>query len=133
MKEYQKYQGVKIRSSQEPTPVAAWLEEGKRRFGEDALQRRFVCPMCHKEYSVQEFIDAGGKGGPYQECIGRYLGAGSPGAPDGNPNGCNWVAYGLLGCAGKGRLIQADDGHIVEAFHFAEVEKEAEQHGEKAL
>lgn len=122
MAEYKKSNGCFICTEQAATPVSEWLAEGKRRFGAAVTKWRFVCPMCGKEYSVREFIDAGGEGGPngaYQECIGRYNGAGAPGAADGNPNGCNWVAYGLLGTCGKGRLILAPDGTVVEVFRFA--------------
>lgn len=121
MTEYKKTNGVTVCTARPATPVAEWLSEGKQRFGEDVMAWRFVCPMCGKEYSVQDFIDAGGKGpnGAYQECIGRHKGAGSPGAEDGNPDGCNWAAYGFLGNCGKGRLILTPDGDVVEAFCFA--------------
>ena len=123
MKNTYKLQGNRqIETDREATPVAEWLDEGKRLFGENVTKWRFKCPMCGKAYSVQEFIDAGGEDGPngaYRECIGRYMGAGSPGAEDGNPDGCNWVAYGFLGIPnGKGRLILAPDGCVVEAFDF---------------
>lgn len=123
--EYKLATGARVSGDRKATPASEWLAEGKRFFGDNVRQWRFKCPMCGKVYSVQEFIDARGKGGPngaYQECIGRYKGAGSPGAQDGNPNGCNWVAYGLFGTCGKGRLVQADDGSVIEVFHYAEME-----------
>ena len=120
MKEYKLGNGAIIKTDRAPTPVKEWLDEGKRRFG-DVRNWRFKCPMCGKEYSVQEFVDAGGDGpnSAYQECIGRYRHAGPPNGKDGNPDGCNWCAYGFLGTAGKGRLIEAEDGTVVEVFHFA--------------
>ena len=124
--EYKLVTGATIRGNRKAIPVSEWLAEGTRLFGNEVRKWRFKCPMCGKVYSVQEFIDAGGKGGPngaYQECIGRYKGAGSPGAKDGNPDGCNWVAYGLFGTAGKGRLVQSDDGAVFEVFHYAEAGK----------
>ena len=93
MKEYKLGNGAIIKTDRAPTPVKEWLDEGKRRFG-DVRNWRFKCPMCGKEYSVQEFVD-------------------------GNPDGCNWCAYGFLGTAGKGRLIEAEDGTVVEVFRFA--------------
>lgn len=122
MKEYKLSGNRTMRTDRKPTPVDVWLHEGQHLFGPDVTAWRFKCPMCGKEYSVQEFIDAGGENGPngaYQECIGRYLGAGAPGSPDGNHNGCNWAAYGFFGTCGKGRLIQTDNG-VVEAFHYAD-------------
>ena len=56
----------------------------------------------------------------YLECIGRYLEAGSFDPRKGNENGCDWCAYGLFGTAGKGRLVEAEDGCVVDVFQFAE-------------
>ncbi len=120
MNEYKLHTGATVKTDRKPTPVKEWLDEGKRLFGPDVKKWRFTCPMCGKTYSVEEFMQAGGEGpnSAYQECIGRYLHAGPPNGKDGNPDGCNWCAYGLFGTAGKGRLIEADDGTIHEAFHF---------------
>ena len=120
MKTYKLRSGATTETERVPTSVKDWLEEGRKRFGE-VKNWRFKCPMCGKEYSVQEFMDAGG-GGPnsaYQECIGRYRHASPPNKENGNPDGCDWCAYGLFGTAGKGRLIEAEDGTVVEVFHFA--------------
>ena len=121
MNEYKLHTGATVRTDRVPTPVADWLEEGKRRFGPDVKKWCFVCPMCGKVYSVEEFMEAGGDGpnSAYQECIGRHRHAGPPGEEGENPDGCNWAAYGLFGTAGKGRLIVSDGGTIVEAFRFA--------------
>ena len=123
MAEYKLSGNRTIRTERVPTLVSDWLDEGKWLYGTDVNAWKFKCPMCGKIYSVQEFIAAGGRNGAngaYQECIGRYLGAGSPGQDDGNPNGCNWAAFGFLGTCGKGRLVQASDGDIVEVFHYAD-------------
>lgn len=117
--------GRSIETERTPTPVEEWLEEGKALFGERVNDWKFKCPMCGKVYSVQEFVNAGGEGpnGAYQECIGRYMGAGSPGSADGNPDGCNWAAYGLFGIPNdNGRLVMAMDGTVVEAFDYAREE-----------
>lgn len=37
-----------------------WMDEGARRFGPDVTQWRFICPVCHHEASVQDWLDAGG-------------------------------------------------------------------------
>ena len=126
-KTYKIHPGVSITTDQEPVRVEDWLEEGKRLFGEDVQKWRFQCPMCGKIYSMKEFLDAGGEmNGAYVECIGRHLGAGSPGSADGNPNGCNWAAYGLFGIPNnKGRLILTPDGKVTEVFDFAKEEKTA--------
>ena len=120
MKEHKMSGGRFVRTEKEPTPVKEWLEEGKRLFGKNIMKWRYVCPMCGKRYSVQEFVDAGGDGpnSAYQECIGRPRHAGPPDKEKGNPDGCNWCAYGFFGCAGKGRIVLAEDGTAVEVFHF---------------
>ena len=121
MHSYKISTGRTIATDREPTPVQEWLDEGTALFGKDIHRWRFQCPMCGKVYSVQEFVAAGGDvNGAYQECIGRYHGAGSPGSQDGNPDGCNWAAYGLFGIPnGKGRLVKTPDEKITEVFDFA--------------
>lgn len=98
-----------------------WLNEGKNRFGEDFMKWRFVCPMCGHTASIQEFKDAGADDPnlAFQECIGRYLGKGSP--KEGDSSGCNWAAYGLFGIPnGKGIIVIDDNEMGTEVFDFAE-------------
>lgn len=113
--------GRYIETERTPTTLTDWQKEGRELFGKKAGGWKFKCPMCGKVYSVHEFVKAGGDpNGAFQECIGRYMGAGSPGAKDGNPNGCNWTAYGFLGIPNdKGRLVLTEDGDVVECFDFA--------------
>lgn len=128
MNTYKKSNGSTITSDRTAMPVREWFEEGERLFGKGIMGFRFKCPMCGKVYSVEEFKRAGAPdvNGAYQECIGRYLGAGAPGSPDGNPNGCNWAAYGLFGIPnGKGRLVLVPDGKVVEVFDYAREEATA--------
>jgi len=125
MNTYEKPSGVKISTDLKPTPVKEWLAEGRELFGRDIMKWKFRCPMCGHVASVQDFKDAGAEdpNDSFQECIGRYLGAGAPGAPDGNPNGCNWAAYGLFGIPNdKGRIVMAEDGKVLEVFDFAREE-----------
>lgn len=99
-----------------------WMEEGKKRFGEDYMDWKFVCPMCGHVASIREFKEAGADSpnSAYQECIGRYTGKGSP--KEGDTSGCNWVAYGLFGIPnGKGITVIADDENGTECFEFASV------------
>lgn len=101
-----------------------WMEEGKKRFGEDFMKWKFVCPMCGHVASIQDFKDVGASSPnvAYQECIGRYTGKGSP--KEGDSSGCNWAAYGLFGIPnGKGIIVISDEtGNGVECFDFAESE-----------
>ena len=131
MKEYKIGKNTSIVTDRAPTLLKDWLDEGRALYGDDPLNLKFRCPMCGKVYSVREFIDAGGKDGPngaYQECIGRYTGAGSPKKGADNSNGCNWAAYGLFGTCGKGRLVKTPHGDIVEVFHYADESEEGGAH-----
>ena len=132
MNTYTKLSGAKVIAEQEAIPVKEWLGEGRELFGRDIMKWKFRCPMCGHVASVQDFKDAGAEDPndsfqeSFQECIGRYRGAGSPGAPDGNPNGCNWAAYGLFGIPNdKGRLVMAKNGKVREVFDFAREEVQA--------
>ncbi len=105
-----------------------WKAEGERRFGSDIRKWRFVCPMCGHVAAVEEFEAAGAKDPncAYEECIGRYIGKGSPKEAD--SSGCNWAAYGLFGIPKGGTVVitgKDEDGvekgaHI---FSFADAEK----------
>lgn len=106
--------------------VEEWQAEGKRRFGEDVKKWRFVCPMCGHVAAVQDFIDKGVKdpaNAAYEECIGRYTGAGAP-SKENKGKGCNWAAYGLFGIPNGGAIVITGekDGEETGAhiFEFAE-------------
>ena len=67
-------------------------------------------------------MEAGSSGAnsAYLECIGRYPKAGPFNPKNGNENGCDWCAFGLFGTVGKGRIVEAEDGSVVEVFQFDE-------------
>ena len=112
---------MSIKKKKKAIPVKDWLEEGRHRFGPDPLNWRFQCPVCGRVYTVLEHMEAGSSGpnSAYQECIGRYLKAGPFNPKNGNKNGCDWCAFGLFGTVGKGQLVEAEDGSVVEVFQFA--------------
>lgn len=118
--------GKTICTPQKAIPVKDCLEEGKRLFGPDPLDWRFQCPICGRVYTAREHMEAGSSGpnSAYQECIGRYLKAGPFDPKKGNENGCDWCAFGLFGTVGKGLIVEAEDGSVVEAFRFAEGEQD---------
>jgi len=75
-----------------------WLAEGRRLFGDDVLQWRFVCPSCGHVASVQDWKDAGAPEGAVAfSCVGRYTGAGGEKtfAKSGGP--CDYAGGGLIG------------------------------------
>jgi len=55
----------------------AWCEEGKKRFGEDQLGWKFVCPACGNVQCARDFFqyrkDGATPSTAYQCCIGRYM------------------------------------------------------------
>lgn len=97
-----------------------WREKGTELFGTDITKWQFKCPACGNIASVQDFINLGQSdvdacNHSYNECIGRYTGAGYP--KDGSTP-CNWAAYGLLGTMGKGITITLEDDKNIEVFDF---------------
>lgn len=103
-----------------------WMEEGKKRFGEDIMKWKFKCPMCGHVASIQEFKDAGAEDPncAYTECLGRYTGKGSP--QKGDSSGCNWAAYGLFGIPNdKGIVVISEEsGYGVEVYPYADEDEE---------
>lgn len=105
-----------------PTParltIAEWKAEGKRRFGENTDEWKFVCPACGHVARVIDFKPYADKGAnpdsAYQECIGRYTDAG---APEKGKQPCNWAAYGLFRISGHD--VELEDGSITPVFAFA--------------
>lgn len=98
--------------------IDEWRAKGKSLFGEDVKKWSFKCPACGNVASVQDFINVGlskesACNAAYQECIGRYTGAG---APTGQQP-CNWSAYGLFGTLGNGAVVN-HDGKQIEVFRF---------------
>ena len=111
------------------TPVmthAEWLAEGKRRFGEEYSDWRFVCPICKNVAAVGDFKPYKDRGASpssaVQECIGRYLPkdeshkAFGTSKERGKP--CDYALYGLFRLPGV--VIKFDDGKESMAFAFAE-------------
>ena len=101
-----------------------WIAEGKRRFGDDLRNWKFVCPACGRTNTGKEFEDAGaGPNKPYSTCIGRHNGKGANGMANHiliPEYGCNWAAFGLLGTLGKGNIVVTEDGNEVDVFAFAD-------------
>lgn len=106
--------------------IAEWQAEGRRRFGEDEFQWRFVCPACGHVQTVEDFRPYKERGATAEsaakECLGRYLdtrykafGKNPPKTPK---SPCDYAAYGLFRLA---PLIVVDEaGHLFECFGFAD-------------
>lgn len=109
----------------EEITLEEWETKGKKLYGEDYANWKFVCPACGHISSVQEFIDLGANANSsYTNCIGRINGKGEDGLKGiDNGYGCNWAAYGLFGTLGKGLIVNIngkDDVKSIEVFQFAE-------------
>lgn len=96
-----------------------WLAEAKKRFGDDPLKWRFVCPVCKHVASAQDWKDAGADEGAVAfSCVGRWK-KGSRDALRGEGDGpCNYAGGGLF------RLnpvhVMMPDGTEHQAFEFAD-------------
>lgn len=100
-----------------------WQAEARRRFGDDPLQWRFVCPSCGHVASVQDWKDAGAQEGHVAfSCVGRWLP--NPKQMGERPGPCNYAGGGLF------RLnpveVVMPGGKVRQAFAFADCDLEAE-------
>lgn len=111
-------------------PVAEFVAEAKKRFGEDAVKWQFVCPMCDTAQSAEDFYATGkfqrGTGELNKflgfSCIGRFTGQGDEGIAAKNrgqkwDKGCNWTLGGLFQC--HHIEIVGDDGKNHPHFDLA--------------
>jgi hypothetical protein len=105
-----------------------WQAEGKRRFGGNFEDWKFICPACGRINTGREFKEAGaGPNAMYSTCIGRHNGKGVSGAKHkkGTPapeHGCDWAAFGLFGTLNGGDIVVNDNDKETAVFSFAEME-----------
>jgi len=104
-------------------PVAEWLAEGRRRFGDDYKLWKFLCPICGHVQTPGDFGAIGQEPqSAYQECIGRHLQfraanlAGTPGK-NSQKSPCDFTAYGLFQFGWK---VINEAGKAVPVFPFAD-------------
>ncbi len=103
-----------------------WHKMASDRFGENARNWRFICPICKTPQSAQDFIDAGvdeetAKTSIAVECIGRFLpekqkAIGEKKIIKGQP--CNYAGYGLFKL--NPVPVEFEDGKVFNAFDFYE-------------
>lgn len=101
--------------------IEEWKAEGKRRFGANMLKWQFKCPMCGHVAKVSDFKAAGATdpNSALSECLGRYMGKGSP--KEGDSSGCNWAGYGFFGIPKEHDQIMEGSSVIADIFPFADV------------
>lgn len=113
-----------------PSPIVlthdAWMEEGRRRFGDDFQQWKFVCPICDHVASIADYEKYKDKGATPNsatcECIGRYSAA--PGAFKGKgvtkgQGPCDYAGYGLFRLSPV-HIVRDDPAKPTHCFAFAE-------------
>lgn len=103
-----------------------WKAEGARRFGEDMMCWRFVCPVCGYVATPAEWKAAGAPPGTWAfSCIGRWYPAGSvrPALEGTGPGPCTYAGGGLF----KLNPVEVgewpgpgNEGKTVSMFAFAE-------------
>lgn len=103
---------------------AEWTAEAKRRFGDDPMAWRFVCPSCGHVASVKDWRDAGAPEGAVAfSCIGRYTGDPKSATDKAFKQGCgpcNYTGGGLFRLNPVQVVLEAD-GETIPTFAFAEV------------
>jgi hypothetical protein len=105
-----------------------WMTEGKRRFGENFDDWKFVCPVCKHVASVGDFRKHKDNGATpdsaTRQCIGRYDGSkgtafGEKRFKNGGP--CDYALYGLFRLPGV--IVTGSpyaDGKQMMSFAFAD-------------
>lgn len=109
----------------EPTAPATytreqWLAEARRRFGLDALDWRFACPVCGHAASAWDWRAAGAPEGAVGfACVGRWLPAARDAFGGEGPGPCNYTGGGLFRL---NPVTVEHEGETFQIFAFAEPE-----------
>lgn len=75
-----------------------WREEGRKLFGDDEMQWRFICPSCKHVTRVQDWKDAGAPETAVAfSCVGRWSGAEDSATFQGRGGPCQYAGGGLIG------------------------------------
>lgn len=101
--------------------IAEWRAEGAKRFGEDSLNWRFVCPSCGHVASIKDWRDAGAsEGAAAFSCVGRFTKDPPSDAFGGKKGPCNYAGGGLFRL--NPVIVTVEDGKEIQVFEFAEQE-----------
>lgn len=99
-----------------------WIAEATRRFGDDPMAWRFVCPSCGHVASAQDWINAGApKETIAFSCVGRWTGATAELGE--RPGPCNYTGGGLFRL---NPVIVEYNGTGQSTFAFAEAQPSPE-------
>jgi hypothetical protein len=97
--------------------LAEWEAEGKRRFGENKMAWRFVCPSCGHVATPADWKAAGaGPGEVAFSCVGRHMDRAVTLGE--RPGPCNYAGGGLFRL--NPVIVTTPDGKEEAYFDFAE-------------
>lgn len=97
---------------------AEWEEEAARKFGEDRMQWKFVCPSCDHAATVEDWKNVGAAEGEVAfSCVGRHTGADDKNTFSHNGGPCTYVGGGLI-CLNPVQ-VTFPNGKKVSVFEFA--------------
>lgn len=109
-------ENTKSAEGQKSFSLEEWRNEARRRFGDDPMKWRFVCPSCGHIASVDDWKAVGASEDEVAfSCVGRHLqGAKQIFEP---PGPCNYAGGGLIGL--NPVKIDMAPGKTTRVFAFA--------------
>ena len=95
--------------------IDEWMAEGKKRFGKDVKQWKFVCPQCKTVQTPQDLLDAGVPKDQLDgfigfSCIGRFT----------KDKGCDWTLGGLFHIHESSIVFPKENNRNRAVFEFAQ-------------
>lgn len=97
---------------------AQWKEITTKRFGEDPLQWKFICPVCKYVASVAEWKEAGAPEGAVGfSCVGRWKKLKRDAFDGSGPGPCNYAGGGLFQL--NPIYVERPDGKVIRVFDWA--------------
>jgi hypothetical protein len=96
-----------------------WEEEGTKKFGDDMMKWKFVCPACGHIASIQDWRDIGADEGEVAfSCVGRHVENHGTLFDKGQKQPCNYAGGGFFTM--NPVHVEMDNGDIRQTFEFAE-------------
>lgn len=103
-------------------------DEMRRRFGDDKMAWRFVCPSCGHVASIKDWLDAGaGEGEVGFSCVGRHKPGARTAFGSKGEGPCNYAGGGLF--AINPLTVKFDDGYEQRFFDIAEADPSGRKEG----
>lgn len=100
--------------------LADWHAEARRRFGDDPMNWKFVCPSCKKVTSIKEWKEAGASENEVAfSCVGRHIKGCKGEIFDRKGGPCNYAGGGLFRL---NPVTVVHGGHEHTMFAFAEAD-----------